>query len=258
VPAVWRAADERVARTVRRRGVALLRYLARVRLARGEMQIVAIAGSQGKTVMKRMLQELLAPRFRVRANPLSYNTEVGLPLAILGLELDTRHPLSLAAGFARALWSAYVARAPVDVMVLELGVRAAGDMRAHLELVRPDIVVVTPMASSYREADEGDETLRNEITVLCQQAAQDGAAMLLCGDDPALAALAEQTPRAVRFGAGDLEAGDTGTVLRIDGVEWPVRRDVVGASSRCAMAAAARVGVLLGMRDEEIDGFLQP
>src|SRR6185369_605481 len=152
-----------------RHAVRLLRRLARARLARQRPKLVAITGSQGKTVMKRTLQELLARRFRVRANPLSYNTDVGLPLAILGCELDRRRPFQLVAGFARAVWSAYAAREPIDVMVLELGVRQAGDMRAHLEIVRPSIVIVTPVASSYRDDHEALAVLREEIAVLCRQ-----------------------------------------------------------------------------------------
>src|SRR6185295_1433779 len=101
------AADQRMGRSMRRRGIALLRQLARARLARQRPRVVVIAGSQGKTVMKRTLQELLARRFRVRANPLSYNTAVGLPLAILGCELNTRRTRRVLGGFARALWSAY-------------------------------------------------------------------------------------------------------------------------------------------------------
>lgn len=250
------APDERVARSLRRRAVGLLRRLARTRLARQRPKVVAIAGSQGKTVMKRTLQELLARRFRVRANPLSYNTDVGLPLAILGCELDRRRPLQLVAGFARAVWSAYAAREPIDVMVLELGVRQAGDMRAHLEIVRPSIVIVTPVASSYRDDHEALAVLREEIAVLCRQAAQDHAVVLLCGDDPALAVLAEGISGAARFSTGDIEPREAGTVLRVDGTEWPVRRDIVGASSRCALAAAVKVGQLLGMSNAAIQEFL--
>src|SRR5262245_41473837 len=129
----------------RRAGVALVRHGARAHLARNRPRVVAITGTQGKTVVKRVLAELLQQaRLRVRANPLSYNTAIGLPLAILGRELDTQAPARLVAGLAKALWTAYGPAAPIDVMVLELGVRAAGDMRAHLELVRPDIAVVTP------------------------------------------------------------------------------------------------------------------
>jgi aminotransferase len=252
------APDGRFTPTVRRRGIALLRHLARVRLGRQRPKVVAIAGSQGKTVMKRTLQELLAARFRVRANPLSYNTAVGLPLAVLGCELDTRRPMRLIAGFARALWSAYGASERVEVMVLELGVRQAGDMRAHLEIVRPDIVVVTPVAPSYRDDHESLQVLREEIAVLCRQAAADGAAILLCADDPALTALAADARGAVHFASSDLEQSDVGAVLRVDGAVWPVRRDAVGASSRCAVAVAARVGRLLGMPDEAIQHFLAP
>jgi aminotransferase len=257
VPAVPPATDERVARSLRRGALALLRHLARVRLARQRPTVVAIAGSQGKTVMKRTLQELLARRFRVRANPLSYNTAVGLPLAILACELDRRRPLKAAAGFARAVWAAYADREPVDVMVLELGVRQVGDMRAHLEIVRPAIVIVTPVAPSYRDDHEALAVLREEIAVLCRQAAHDNATVLLCGDDPALSAVAGETAGAAQFSAGDVEPRDGGAVLRVDGGEWPVRRDIVGASSRCALAAAVKVGRLLGMSDEAIAAFLQ-
>jgi UDP-N-acetylmuramyl pentapeptide synthase len=234
--------------------VELLRQLARVRLARQRPRLVAITGSQGKTVLKRTLHELLARRRRVRANPLSYNTSVGLPLAVLGCDLDTRRPLALAAGFARALWSAYGPREPLDIMVLELGVRRTGDMRAHLEIVRPDIVVVTPLASSYKDDHESLEILREEIGVLCSGAT--GAAILLCSDDPTLAALAERIPHAQRFSMLDVEPRDGAAVLRVDGREWPVTHDTVGASSRRALAVAARVAALLGLADAEIGAFL--
>jgi aminotransferase len=250
------AADQRMGRRLRRRGIALLRQLARARLARQRPRVVVIAGSQGKTVMKRTLQELLARRFRVRANPLSYNTAVGLPLAILGCELDTRRTRRVLAGFARALWSAYGDRERVDVMVLELGVRRAGDMRAHLDIVQPDIVIVTPVAPSYRDDEAALAVLREEIAVLCHHAAASHASILLCDDDPGVVALADELPGATRFASADLATSDEGTRLRADGAEWPVRRDTVGASGRCALAAAVRVARLLGMRDEEVAAFL--
>ena len=161
----------------RRAGVELLRHGARTHLARVHPRVVAITGTQGKTVIKRTVAELLARRLRVRANPLSYNTAVGVPLAILGRELDTRAPGPLLRGMASALWTAYGSRTPVDVMVLELGVRAPGDMRAHLELLRPDIAVVAPLAPSYSEEREELATLRHEITALAAVEAAAPAAL---------------------------------------------------------------------------------
>ncbi len=243
---------------LRGRGVAVLRALARVRLRRQRPRVVAITGSQGKTVLKRTLTDLLATRLRVHANPLSYNTDVGLPLAILDRPLDTRGPLAIAAGFAGAAWAALGPLDPVDVMVLELGVRRTGDMQTHLGVVRPDVVVVTPLAASYRDDLEGLATLRSEIALLCRDAAARGAAVLLCDDDPTLAALAAELGGTALYSAGEV-LRDAGTLRLRSGAETlPVGRDVVGASGRRALAAAVHVARHLGMDDDEIAAFLAP
>jgi aminotransferase len=239
----------------RRAATALLRHGARVHLARTRPRVVAITGTQGKTVIKRAVAELLGRRLRVRANPLSYNTAVGLPLAVLGSQLDTRRPGRAAADVAAALWAAYVSRAGVDVMVLELGVRAPGDMRAHLEVVRPDIVVVAPLAPSFSEDAGTLATLRREISTLC--AGDTASTLLLCTDDPFLAEIAERTPAAVGFGRDDvaqLDGGDLG--LHLDGMTWRLGRDALGASQLRALSVAARTGRLLGIRDDDIGAFL--
>lgn len=241
---------------LRRRGVALLRRLARTRLRRMHPKVVAITGTHGKTVLKRTLAELLARRLRVHANPLSFNTAIGLPLAVLDADVDTRRPLAIAGGFARAAWSAYGPTTPLDVMVLELGVRRAGDMRSHLEIVRPDIVVVTPVAASYSDDLQAVETLREEIALLCREASQRGAAVLLCADDPVLAALATELPQATTFSASELRSDEAGRSLIGGGHVLPVHRDVVGASGHRAVAAAVRVARLLGLDEAEIAAYL--
>jgi aminotransferase len=238
----------------RRAGTALLRHGARVHLARTRPRIIAITGTQGKTVIKRTVAELLGQTLRVRANPLSYNTAVGLPLAVLGRQLDTRRPGRAARDLAAALWEAYASRARVDVMVLELGVRAAGDMRAHLEVVRPDVVVIAPLAPSFSEDGGALSTLRREIAALCS--AGTASAVLMCTDDPFLAELAEHTPGAVGFARDDVAPRDGGIGLRIDGTTWPVGRDAVGASQLRALSVAARVGRQLGLSDRDIGAFL--
>jgi aspartate/methionine/tyrosine aminotransferase len=238
----------------RRAGVAVLRHGARVHLARTRPRVIAIAGTQGKTVIKRAVAELLGRTLRVRSNPLSYNTAVGLPLAVLGRRLDTRRPARAAGEVAAALCSAYASRARVDAMVLELGVRASGDMQAHLEVVRPDIVVVAPLASSFSDDAGALSTLRREIDTLCRTGT--ASAVLLCTDDPFLAELAERTPAAVGFSRDDVVAQADGLVLRVDGAIWPVGLDVVGASQLRSLSVAARAGRLLGVGDADIGGFL--
>lgn len=254
LPAVATAPPRRVG--VRRAAVGLLHGLARIYLARHRPRVVAIAGSRGKTVLKRLLLEALAPSRAVRANPLSYNTEVGLPLAVLDTSLDTRHPLSVLRGFARALWVALFARAPIDVLVLELGVRHPGDMAAHLRTVRPDVAIIASLSPSFSEDHQALAVLRAEIAQLCDDVARRGGSLLLCGDDPSLAALAEQLPGAECFRRAQREERDGQATLAVDGMSWPVRREIVGDSNLYGLVVATRVGRLLGVSEDALRDFL--
>jgi UDP-N-acetylmuramyl pentapeptide synthase len=177
-----------------------------------------------------------------------------LPLGVLGCRLDTRRPGRAATGVAAALYAAYTSRARVDVMVLELGVRAAGDMQAHLEVVRPDIIVVAPLAPSFSDDAGSLSTVRHEIDTLCR--AGTASAVLMCTDDPLLVELAERMPAAVGFTRDDVVSHAGGLALRIDGTTWPLGRDAVGASQLRALSVAARAARLLGVSDSDIGAFL--
>ncbi|HXQ21760.1 MAG TPA: aminotransferase class I/II-fold pyridoxal phosphate-dependent enzyme [Candidatus Acidoferrales bacterium] len=236
-------------------GVTVLRTLARVYLKRRRPRVVVIAGSRGKTVMKRLLTELLSAHFKARANPLSHNTEVGVPLAVLDRSLDTRRSASIVATFVRSAWTAVASRAPLDVLVLELGVRHRGEMAEHLRIVRPDIAVITGLAPSYSEDQQALAVLRAEIAELCAAVRGAGGHLLLCGDDPSLAALACTLPGAVLFSKSHLREDAGQRRLEIDGVGYAVGRETVGESSIYGIEAAIRVGKLLGVSDAALAGF---
>ncbi len=239
----------------RRAGIALLRRAARAHLARRRPRVIAIAGTQGKTIVKRTLVELLdRAGLMVRANPLSHNTAVGLALAILGRDLDTRSPAPLLVDLTKALWAGYATRLPAEVMVLELGVRTAGDMDAHLGLIHPDLAVVTPLAPSFSRDGEALAVVRREVLGLCD--AVDPSRLLLCVDDPFLAELADRLPAALRFGSADVREGAGGPELELGGTTWAIGRDVVGAGHLRALSVAARVGRLLRVHHDVIRAFL--
>ncbi len=228
-------------------GQETLRILARLRLARHRPKVVAIAGGRGKTVLKRMLTEMLRETFRVRSNPLSHNTEIGLALAILGVRLPSKRPADLMRTLARAVRRAAMPEA-VDVLVLELGARRRGDMRELLSIVCPDVAVITPLAAD----DGGDldalQVLQVEMGELIAEMRSCQRPVLLCRDDPRIdATAAEQT-----FGTEDIDSG----ILTIDGTSFPLGRELVGETAIRAMAAAARTARLLGVEEERIRRFL--
>jgi len=92
-------------------------------------RVIGITGSTGKTSTKDILLALLQPSFgdAVRASPKNYNTEIGLPLAVLSAEPDTK------------------------VLVLEMAMRGPGQIRALCELAPPEIGVITNVGPVHLE-----------------------------------------------------------------------------------------------------------
>ncbi|HZE89371.1 MAG TPA: alanine racemase [Verrucomicrobiae bacterium] len=87
--------------------------------------VVAITGSNGKTEVKDILATMLAPEMRAYASPGSYNSQIGVPLAIL--------------------------RAPSDaaVCVFEAGVSAPGEMPILARMLRPTHGVLTNIGRAH-------------------------------------------------------------------------------------------------------------
>jgi UDP-N-acetylmuramyl pentapeptide synthase len=191
----------------------------------------------------------------VRSNPLSYNTDVGLAFAVLNTGFDTRRPLSVVAGMLRAVWNAlFLARA--DVLVLELGARQGGDMRALLRVVHPDIAVITELAPSYSEDQAGMAVLRQEMKELFDFLERRGGVVAVCADDTALAEM-DPAGAALRFGRDALVHEGGATALRVEGVEYPLGREVIGDGSLYALAASVLVARRLGLPADRIRSFLE-
>ena len=146
---------------------------------------------------------------------------------------------------------------PLDVLVLELGVRHAGDMAEHLRIVRPDIAVITGLAPSFSEDQQSLAVLRAEIAQLCDAVRRAGGHLLLCGDDPSLAELARELPGAALFAKAHLHADAGQQRLEFDGASYSVTRDVVGDSNAYGLEVAVRVGKLLGVDDAAVERFLR-
>jgi UDP-N-acetylmuramoyl-tripeptide--D-alanyl-D-alanine ligase len=90
-----------------------------------EPRVVGITGSTGKTSVKDITKTLLP--FRVHASPENYNTEIGLPLAILAAPPGT------------------------EVLVLEMAMRGVGQIAELCEIAEPDIGVITNVGPVHLE-----------------------------------------------------------------------------------------------------------
>ena len=129
-----------------------LKILVKITLARHKPEIIAIAGTTNKTNVKELLLKILKSfNEDVRANPRSYNTEIGLPLAVLYLPSGFSNFWSWLKIIFQGTFVALFSQKFPKRLILELGVDKPGDMDYLLTLVKPKIAVITEIAPAYMD-----------------------------------------------------------------------------------------------------------
>ncbi len=124
--------------------------------------IVAVTGSVGKTTTKLAIAEVLKTKYKVLVYEGNYNTEIGLPLSIFGLEA----PESLMNPIA---WSRLLSEAKkrrkaftYDVVVLEMGADHPGDIKHFMSYIHPDVGVITAIQPVHLEGFGSFEAIADE------------------------------------------------------------------------------------------------
>lgn len=96
---------------------------------RSEFQfpVLAITGSNGKTIVKEWLFELLLSQLKIARSPKSYNSQVGVPLSIWNMAGD------------------------FDFGILEAGISKTGEMSRLAKMVEPEIGIITNIGDAHQE-----------------------------------------------------------------------------------------------------------
>ncbi|GAA4792440.1 bifunctional UDP-N-acetylmuramoyl-tripeptide:D-alanyl-D-alanine ligase/alanine racemase [Olivibacter ginsenosidimutans] len=89
--------------------------------------IIAITGSNGKTIVKEWLYQLLSPDYRIIRSPKSYNSQLGVPLSLW--QLDAQYNLA----------------------IIEAGISKTGEMAAIEAMVKPTIGIFTNLGPAHDE-----------------------------------------------------------------------------------------------------------
>jgi len=132
-------------------------------------KVVAITGSNGKTVVKTALTALVAGRFRVAASPGSWNSQVGVPLAVLSAPPGT------------------------ELGVFEAGVSAPGEMERLAAILAPDYGVLVNVGLAHLGSFGSRQVTAREKMRLFEAIPADG--WVITPDDPLVEALPLQCPR---------------------------------------------------------------
>ncbi|WP_453984268.1 UDP-N-acetylmuramoyl-tripeptide--D-alanyl-D-alanine ligase [Brevibacterium casei] len=132
----------------------------------GELTVIAITGSVGKTTVKDLTADLLAGVGPTVWPPNSYNNEVGVPLTALRADEDTRF------------------------LVLEMGARSIGNLAYLTGLIRPDVAVELAVGTAHSGVFGSiDNTARAKAELVESLIA--GSTAVLNADDSRVAAMRE-------------------------------------------------------------------
>lgn len=205
---------------------ALLAAEARAVVRTYRPKIVAVTGSVGKTSTKDAIYSVLAERFHVRKSQKSFNSELGLPLTILGVPNGWRNPLRWAANLIDGLFLLLLQTSYPEWLVLEVGADRPGDIRSLARWLPVDIAVLTrlPEVPVHVEFFDSPEQVAEEKASLIN-ALKEGGTLVLFGDDPNVRALAGRARDAhtKTFGFGsecDVRAEDFRIVFEEGKKEW--------------------------------------
>ena len=121
-----------------------------------DIPIVGITGSNGKTMVKEWLYQLLLPSRHVVRSPKSYNSQIGVPLSVWLLNEESR------------------------VGLFEAGISEPGEMLALHDMIQPTIGVFTCLGSAHQENFRSlDEKCTEKLELF-----HDAEAVVYCSDDP--------------------------------------------------------------------------
>lgn len=152
--------------------LAALQQLAAYHRSRFSIPVIGITGSNGKTIVKEWLYQLLQPEHTIVRSPRSYNSQIGVPLSIWLMQ--EKHSLA----------------------IFEAGISKPGEMDRLEKMIRPTIGVFTNIGDAHSEGFTSREEKEKEKRLLFRQATlvsdlqvqsvnRDSASSLIKAIDPA-------------------------------------------------------------------------
>ncbi|KKT78761.1 MAG: UDP-N-acetylmuramoyl-tripeptide-D-alanyl-D-alanine ligase [Candidatus Giovannonibacteria bacterium GW2011_GWC2_44_8] len=253
--------------------VFVLTWEARLILKKYKAKIVAVTGSVGKTSTKDAIAKVLEKKFRVRKSKKSYNSELGVPLAIIGAESGWNSIYKWLAAFWKGIKAIVAQEIYPEILVLEVGADRPEDIKKIRLWLKPDVAVLTALAEIpvHVEFFSGPEEVFAEKEELIRGLGE-SATVILNFDDERIMEIGKNTSaKILTYGfsdGADFEALDYGIFLRKEdpagvpeGIEFKVRNkkdefpakilNAFGSHNAYPALAAIAVGSVFGMKLED-------
>jgi UDP-N-acetylmuramoyl-tripeptide--D-alanyl-D-alanine ligase len=204
-----------------------------------QTEVIGVTGSLGKTSTKDLLVSVLATEFSTYGNPGNLNSHIGLPLALLGVD------------------------APYRYAVLEMAMRARGEIADLCSISRPAVGVLTDISVSHIGVLGSIDEIALAKAEILEELPPDGLAVM-CGDNEHIRRMRSKARcRRIFYGLGsenDVKAEDIRS-LGVDGSSftavygtgrYPLKVRVPGIHQVQNALAAVAVGLEFGMSPSRI------
>lgn len=140
--------------------------------------VIAITGSQGKTMLKDMLQCYLSDTYSVVVSPESFNSQIGVPLSLFNI------------------------RDSHQIAIIEAGISQPGEMATLAEMIAPTHALLTQVGEQHLASLKSRQTIATEKSLLLK--AVNSSGWIMTPDDPLLqSCLQEVTARHVHWNQPD-------------------------------------------------------
>lgn len=223
-------------------------------------KIIAVGGTVGKTSAKEAIFSVCEGKVSIRKSEKSYNSEIGVSLAIIGGKTGWTNVFAWVSNLFRGLKVLISEDKYPEWLILEMGVDRPGDMKKMTSWVKPKIAVITALGSVpvHIEYFKDAEELKREKGKLVQVLKEENYA-IINGDDASAVELAKKTKANVlTFGfmeGLDIRASNyyltpEGITFKVDfkGSIVPVRLSgIFGKQAVYAALAALSVGSVMGL-----------
>lgn len=169
--------------------VAILTWEARLVVKKYKPDIIAVTGSVGKTSTKDAIYNLLSPTVFVRKSQKSFNSDIGLPLTILGADNAWGNPLAWLGNIVHGLSLLMYKSDYPHCLILEIGADHPGDIKNLTRWFHPDIVVITTVSKVpvHVEFFSSPKAVLEEKLALARAVKPTGTLVLPAVDDDILA-----------------------------------------------------------------------
>ncbi len=92
-----------------------------------DIPVIGITGSNGKTIVKEWLNDILQAKYKVTKSPKSYNSQIGVPLSVQELSNNT------------------------EIAIFEAGISQKNEMQNLANIIQPTITILTNIGTAHQE-----------------------------------------------------------------------------------------------------------